>query len=125
VAPALRVSWYRLHGTFSRRWGGYLALAVVIGLLGGLAMGAIAAGGRTDSSFDEFAQNTNASDLVSGVSIYNPAIGVTSGYSAQLIRQIAKLPMYATSEAKSDSPFSHSDPTVCPCRVRIRSPTAA
>ena len=40
MKPAtLRVALYRFRATFGRQWGGYLALAVFIALVGGLAMG--------------------------------------------------------------------------------------
>jgi hypothetical protein len=39
---ALRVATYRFRATFGRRWGGYLALVLLIGGTGGLAMGAVA-----------------------------------------------------------------------------------
>ena len=38
----LRVSGYRFRATFRRRWGAYLSLVLLIGLVGGVAMGAIA-----------------------------------------------------------------------------------
>jgi hypothetical protein len=44
---ALRVAPYRFRATFGRRWGGYLALVVLIGLVGGLAMGSVAGAQRT------------------------------------------------------------------------------
>src|SRR5437763_7513732 len=60
----LRVSWYRFRATLRRRRRGYLALVLVIGLVGGLAMGAIAAARRTQSSFAVFRASTNPSDLL-------------------------------------------------------------
>jgi hypothetical protein len=44
---ALSVSWYRFRATFSHRWGGYLSLVLLIGLVGGLSMGGFAAARRT------------------------------------------------------------------------------
>ena len=60
---ALRVAWYRLDATFARRWPGYLSLVLLIGLVGGLAMGSIAGARRTQSSYPEFLASTNPSDL--------------------------------------------------------------
>ena len=40
----LRVAWYRFRATFAVRWGGLLAIVLLIGLVGGLAMGAVAGG---------------------------------------------------------------------------------
>ena len=59
----LRLAWYRLRATFGRRWGGYLGLILLIGLVGGAALGAAAAARRTESSFPVFLASTNPSDL--------------------------------------------------------------
>jgi hypothetical protein len=59
----LRAAWYRFRATLGRRWGGYLSLALVIGLAGGVALGAAAAARRTESSFPVFLASTNPSDL--------------------------------------------------------------
>ena len=82
---------YRFQATFRRRWGGYLAIALLVGLVGGIAMGSIAAARRTQSSYPAFLASTNASDLT--MSTY----GVTNNsaannYSPQLTREIAHLP---------------------------------
>ncbi len=87
----LTVARYRFGATLRRRWGGYLAIALLIGLVGGVAMGSIAAARRTQSSYPAFLASTNASDLT--MSTY----GVTSnsaanGYTPELTRAIASLP---------------------------------
>ena len=58
-----RVARYRFRATWGRRRGGYLALVLLIGLLGGIAMGSLAAARRTQSSFATFLASTNPSDL--------------------------------------------------------------
>jgi len=60
----MRVLWYRFRVTFRRRWAGYLTLAVLIGLVGGVAMASMAAARRTDSSYPKFLASTNPSDLI-------------------------------------------------------------
>ena len=87
----LTVAWYRFRTTFRRRWGGYLAIALLIGLVGGIAMGSIVAARRTQSSYPAFLASTNASDLT--MSTY----GVTNNsaannYLPELTRKIAHLP---------------------------------
>ncbi|MGO8863239.1 MAG: ABC transporter permease [Acidimicrobiales bacterium] len=69
----LTVSWYRFRATFRRRWPGYLAIVVLIGLVGGLAMASIAGARRTQSSYPAFLAGTNPSDL--NVAVYDPATG--------------------------------------------------
>lgn len=58
-----RVARYRFTATFGRSWGGYLSIVLLIGLLGGLAMGSLAGARRTQSSFATFLASTNPSDL--------------------------------------------------------------
>jgi hypothetical protein len=57
---ALNVAWYRFRATLGRRWGGYLSLVLLIGLVGGLAMGSAAAPRRTQSSFSTHLANVVA-----------------------------------------------------------------
>ena len=70
----LRVTWYRFRATFSRQWSGYLSIVVLVGLVGGLAMGTIAGARRTQSSYPTFLASTNPSDL--SVSVFAPNSGV-------------------------------------------------
>ena len=50
--------WYRSRITFARRRGAYLGLVVLIGLIGGIAMGSIAAARRTQSLYPAFLAST-------------------------------------------------------------------
>ena len=82
------VAWYRFRATIGRRWGGYLALIVLVGAVGGLAMGSIAAGRRTQSSYPTFLASTNPSDL--NVAVYNPA--TNGGPGPNLATTLSRLP---------------------------------
>jgi hypothetical protein len=82
VRTTMRVTWFRFRGTLRSRLGGYLALTVLIGLVGGLALGSVAAARRTQSSFPAFLRSTNPSDM-------NIDVG---GYDPRLIAKIARLP---------------------------------
>src|SRR5271157_793127 len=87
----LTAAWYRFRATFLRRWGGYLAMALLIGLVGGIAMGSIAAARRTQSSYPAFLAATHASDLT--MSTYGIANNsAASDYSPMLTSEIAHLP---------------------------------
>jgi hypothetical protein len=59
----LRVTLYRLRSTARAGFGGLAGVAIVIALIGGVAMASIAAGRRTQSSYPEFLASTNPSDL--------------------------------------------------------------
>jgi hypothetical protein len=84
----LRFAWYRFQTTFRRRWSAYLSLAILIGLVGGVAMASMAAARRTDSSYPRFLAGTNPSDLV-----VQPF--TSPAYSPGFVRQLARLPHVA------------------------------
>src|ERR1035438_4991828 len=87
----LTVARYRFRATFHRRWGGYLAIVLLIGLIGGIAMGSIAAARRTQSSYPAFLAGTNASDLTMSTYGVIPN-SAANGYSPKLTRKIAHVP---------------------------------
>jgi hypothetical protein len=62
-SPTLSVAWYRFRSTLSQRLTSYISLVILIGLLGGVSMAAIAAARRTQSSYPTFLKSTNPSDL--------------------------------------------------------------
>jgi hypothetical protein len=59
----LGVAWFRFRAGWRHRRGGYLSLVLLIGLVGGVAIGAIAAARRTQSSYPAYMRSTNPSDL--------------------------------------------------------------
>jgi hypothetical protein len=59
-----RLARYRLRATLHRRLAGYLALAVLVGLIGGVAMASITAARRTESSYPDYLASTNPSSLI-------------------------------------------------------------
>jgi hypothetical protein len=90
--PVLAVAAYRFRATFRRRSSGYLAIVLLVGLMGGLAMGSVAAARRTASSFAVYLANTNPSDLVGVTAVLNPGIAPDVGYNPALIKSISGLP---------------------------------
>ena len=92
IERAAGVVRYRVRGSFHRRWSGYLALVVLVGLVGGLALGSLAAARRTQSSFSTLLAATNPSDLI--VSIYGGGSGDVDNpnYDPALTEAIARLP---------------------------------
>ena len=61
---AARLAWYRLRATLRRRLGGYLALAALVGLIGGAALASMTAARRTESSYPDYLAATNPSGLI-------------------------------------------------------------
>ena len=87
-----RVAWYRFRATLDRRRSGYLTLVLLVGLVGGLAMGALSAARRTQASFASYLASTNPSNLT--VTIIGGAGegGGSVDYSSAAAAQIARLP---------------------------------
>ena len=78
-SQVMRVAWYRFQATWRGRHSGYLTIVLLIGVIGGIALGSIAAARRTDSSFSTFLASTNSSDLnviaaAPNVANYSPAM---------------------------------------------------
>src|ERR1700722_8350787 len=90
LAPA----WYRFRATFRQRRGGYLAIVLLLGLVGGVALGAIAGARRTQSSYPVYLASTKPADLQVFGAFLNPALGPaeTRGYRPSTQRRIAALP---------------------------------
>jgi hypothetical protein len=74
--------------TLHRRWGGYLTVVLLIGLVGGVAMGAAGAARRTQSAFPTVLANTDASDL-------DVQIGTVGGYASMLFQRPSNAPIAA------------------------------
>ncbi len=88
-----RVTWYRFRATFSRRWGGYLGVALLIGSIGGLALASVAGARRTESSFPTYLASTNPSTIGLFSRYAIPSLGIDTGYNAQAAKLIEHLPL--------------------------------
>jgi len=81
---------YRLRCTFKRRRGGHIALALLVGLVGGTAMGSLMAGRRTQSSFATYLASTNPSSLTINEFSNGPSSNLA--FSAAAEAKVAHLP---------------------------------
>ena len=84
----MRVAWYRLRTTLRRRLTEYLGVALIIGLLGGVAMTSVAGARRTQAAYPEFISSTSPSDLT--MAVY--ASQSNGGSGPNLKREIRSLP---------------------------------
>jgi hypothetical protein len=89
--PGGRVAWYRARATFRARLGSYVALAVLVGLVGGLALGSLIAARRTYASYPKFLASTNPSDLFVLPQAQTPLPGLAA--------RLARLPRVRRAEA--------------------------
>src|SRR5437868_878561 len=92
-SSALRLARYRLSSNLRRRRGSYVALAVLLGLVGGIAMAAVAAARRTQSSFPAFLASTNPSTLIVTLSKRD---GLADSAAADVQDAIARVPGVTT-----------------------------
>ncbi|MGB8197947.1 MAG: FtsX-like permease family protein [Acidimicrobiales bacterium] len=67
------VGWFWFRANFGRRRANYLTIVLLVGAIGGLALGSVAAAGRTASSYNTFLASTNPSDLTFTVEAPNIA----------------------------------------------------
>jgi len=86
------VAWYRFRATFRARRNGYLAVILLIGIVGGLAMASIAGARRTQSSFPAYLASVNPAQYGAATAVLNPLIGSAKGYDPALVKRIAHLP---------------------------------
>ena len=89
---ALRVGWYRFRRTFRRRWPALLTLTVLVALLGGLAMAAVAGARRTQSAYPAYLASSHASDLQVGFYTNEGASVAGDLYSPVVTARFAALP---------------------------------
>lgn len=92
MSTIFRVSWFHFRATFRQQVGTYLAIALLVGLIGGLAMASAAAARRTQSSFSTLLASTNPSQIALTTGIANPFIGNGQAYDAPVVEEIAHAP---------------------------------
>jgi ABC-type antimicrobial peptide transport system permease subunit len=89
---ALRAAWYRFRATFARRRGAYATIVVLLGLVGGIALGSLAGARETQGSYDTYLASTNPQDLAVFDAFANPQLGFTTGFIPGDAAKIARLP---------------------------------
>ncbi len=87
----VHVAGYWFRTSIRRRWTSYLTIVLLIGLVGGVAVGSLGAARRTQSSFNVFLASTNPSDL----SVLLPGPNLTSDFARlPLVRHVAAVQFF-------------------------------
>jgi hypothetical protein len=92
--------WYRLRATFGAELPYFVSVVLLVGALGGLSMGAVAAARSTQSSFSDYVASSHVPDLYVLDGVVNPTIGLDSGYNPALLRKLSRLPHVARVESR-------------------------
>ena len=87
---AMGAVWLRLRAELRHQWRVWLALAVLLGVIGGIALTAAAGARRTDTAYPRFLRRSYAADL-----LVTPALSGFHGY----FRAVARLPGVASADA--------------------------
>ena len=82
--------WLRLRAELRRQWRGWLALAMLLGVISGVALTAAAGAWRTDTAYPRFLSRSHAADL-----LVTPTLSGFRGY----FRAIAGLPQVASADS--------------------------
>ncbi len=85
-------AWYRLRSTMRSELSYFLTVILLVGAVGGLALGAIEAARSTDSSFADFVTSSHVPQLFVFDGVINPGIGLNSAYNPELLRTLSHLP---------------------------------
>ena len=83
----LTVAWYHFRATFRQAWAVDPSIVLLVGLVGGVAMGSIAGARRTQSTFPAYLTATRASDLQLQTSTITNEFGTDP-----VIERLARLP---------------------------------
>ncbi len=85
-------AWYRLRSTMRSELSYFLSIVLLVGGVGGLALGAVEAARSTESSFADFVASSHVPQLFAFDGVINPGIGLDSAYNPGLLRTLSHLP---------------------------------
>ena len=85
-------AWYRLRSTMRSELSYFLSVVLLVGGVGGLALGAVEAARSTESSFADFVASSRVPQLFVFDGVINPGIGLDSAYNPKLLRTLSHLP---------------------------------
>jgi hypothetical protein len=85
-------AWYRFRSTLRSQLSYFLSIVLLVGAVGGLALGAIEAARSTESSFADLVTSSHVPQLFVFDGVINPGIGLDSAYNPGLLRTLSHLP---------------------------------
>ena len=91
MGHTLSYGWYRFRATIGSELSSYVSVVLLIGALGGLSMGAVAAARSTESSPADYATSAHLPQLFVLDGVINPGIGLDSAYNPELLKTLSRL----------------------------------
>ncbi len=91
MSRAVAYAWYRFRSTFPSELSYLLSVILLIGALGGLSMGAVAAARSTQSSPSDYTASAHVPPLYVFDGVINPSIGLDSAYNPSLLKKLSQL----------------------------------
>src|ERR1700733_12541681 len=92
MGHSLSYACYRLRVGFGSEVSYFVSVVLLVGGLGGLSLGSIAAARSTESSFSDYVVRSHTPNLYVLDGVINPGIGLDSAYNPALLRTLARLP---------------------------------
>src|ERR1700727_2950152 len=97
---------YRLPAALRRGWAGYLAILMIVGLLGGTAMASVAAARRTQSAFPRILAASNPSDVTLDTGSQKPRLAGRPSH----LPQVRSAESYVALNGLRALPSGYADP---------------
>ena len=92
MGAPMAYAWYRFRSTLRSELSYFLSVVLLVGAVGGLALGAIEAARSTESSFADLVTSSRVPQLFVFDGVINPGIGLDSAYNPGLLRTLSHLP---------------------------------
>ena len=92
MGAPMAYAWYRFRSTLRSQLSYFLSVVLLVGAVGGLALGAIEAARSTESSFADLVTSSHVPQLFVFDGVINPGIGLDSAYNPGLLRKLSHLP---------------------------------
>lgn len=117
-------AWYRFRSTMRSELSYFLSVILLVGTVGGLALGAIEAARSTESSFADLVASSRVPQLFVFDGVINPGIGLDSAYNPRLLRALSRLPDVERVESTVELNMGPLTPDGQPLTNSAISPTA-
>lgn len=104
AAPGI---WSHLRAEFGRRWAAWIAVIVLVGVVGGLVLGSLAGARRTHSAYGRLVADTEAWDV-----LVNPNLGTESALDPDAVASLPEVSRAGAVEGVAAVLVADGEPTL-------------